>query len=1501
MTRKKTSASIIELLLRAGADPQAAMSAMLMGREHDDQTVRLVQDAFQMMSYAGKRVQVRTMFSRPELVGARGRVLMSRSWQGIGRLAVLLEGESVPLSLRVSALHFGDEPLPCLEGPNNPERAEGALRTDDLGADTVDNEWGLLAQPEAAPPSSDSTPLEKLDLDEIMARSERDIDEITPLENLDLDEIIWLLGPQDQPIAYDSQDLHGLASSSNLGDVEDRMRRACRDGDIATMRALIQLAPSVVFESHERSLLGEAVCSSKNTVECIQLLLEAKASPRSSSTSSKEPSPVFYATMMGKLEVIELLLKAGASYDDPCQGQTNMSALVGLMGMMHASAGCRSEQMAAQLQCIEAVLLTAYAQPSREIVRACLFNIWCERGTTGLVRLMLGQKMDPNLDYQSAEPDAGARPLFPARGHIDWTPLMRACAGKHHGCVKMLLEAAANLTTACTTDAGPKTPMQMAQSQNDTDCIRLLISMLQRGQKLVGQTVQVVDDFKQALTGRLGEVIEFDPKEGMCRVSVVEEGSRRIYLIPPAKLQECTDESEADAHEPSSPQSHPSSPRQPDPSNNEDDRLALVPAVNRESLRLMEGVNAINLLWVLDALALGANVNEIWSLERGDVTPLRLASEAMDAPKQEDAPRQEESDALMLLFATLLAARADPQLTLVDGWSFIKWAQGDPKRREMLDQIYDAAGRALSAPLIAEGDELGLLETLRTMKQDKNVALLRALTQYAEDPEKNEGSCESDHYLSVCSLLISGANANAEVETREGCLTPLFIAFHCYNPKSAPSSQLFAVRLLLAVKADPFAHVTDRWVNGEPWTLELAANSSGWRNLAGLIEMLDLRELADADDWSEFDGCDITTWSDAAIWLLRKAEDPRNTDTTGKMSSMRRHIDELMAKMRIPKSYFAKVEALGSLVQALVDRIRHDLSAARRPSRENDSEVDVYQDAQEESGQSGYPEQDELRLQERHLRALGAILCHCAEADASSAVLQLLDHSGFANSYGFDLVLQTDDENTALWYAASNGNRAMTEKLIGHGAQVNFRKSSSRGFGQEQQHEGPSVLGIACQEGHRGCAELLLEALAHVDGGEWFPENQVWHTFVTPLMFACDSAHCLCVRLLLEHNASADLRLHGVEKGGPELAIEFAEAAEESSDSKLCIKMMQTHGAKEEMLQRQRKGQSSTSLLEEQLGGKAKRLVLKNQRAPKDPKLESELLHWAIRHGDLAFVSRWLRDGGRDRIDERCLDGYTPLEVASRQSLMEPFGDERCASHVLVSKLLKSKANPNTPDGPLGCFPLLLAATQGSPSSVDILLAAGADGTRKTRFDRCAAEHALAAGRSAIAQLIVNHAYHEQWYKRESKSRMLRAQRAAIEVVDGFIQTIVQAHMSQASADHASVDVVVRGLDTDDGLTLPQPEQLEQQHASAHHGAPSMLEQLEQLLDEHGDVLRGTDTLAQAIKVRDELRREQSQSSAEKAEQTLRAACQAATDAASGVPVKARYETLRQASAPDDH
>ena len=50
MTRKKTSASIVELLLRAGADPQAAMSAMLMGREHDDQTVRLVQDAFQLMS-----------------------------------------------------------------------------------------------------------------------------------------------------------------------------------------------------------------------------------------------------------------------------------------------------------------------------------------------------------------------------------------------------------------------------------------------------------------------------------------------------------------------------------------------------------------------------------------------------------------------------------------------------------------------------------------------------------------------------------------------------------------------------------------------------------------------------------------------------------------------------------------------------------------------------------------------------------------------------------------------------------------------------------------------------------------------------------------------------------------------------------------------------------------------------------------------------------------------------------------------------------------------------------------------------------------------------------------------------------------------------------------------------------------------------------------------------------------------------------------------------------
>jgi hypothetical protein len=84
---------------------------------------------------------------------------------------------------------------------------------------------------------------------------------------------------------------------------------------------------------------------------------------------------------------------------------------------------------------------------------------------------------------------------------------------------------------------------------------------------------------------------------------------------------------------------------------------------------------------------------------------------------------------------------------------------------------------------------------------------------------------------------------------------------------------------------------------------------------------------------------------------------------------------------------------------------------------------------------------------------------------------------------------------------------------------------------------------------------------------------------------------------------------------------------------------------------------------------------------------------------------------------------------------------------------------------------------------------------------------------------------------------MLRAQLAAIDVVTGFIQTIVQAHTSQASTDHASVDV-------DDGLTLPQ---LEQQHASAHHGAPSLLEQLEQLLDVHGDALRSpSDTLTAA-------------------------------------------------------
>ena len=97
-----------------------------------------------------------------------------------------------------------------------------------------------------------------------------------------------------------------------------------------------------------------------------------------------------------------------------------------------------------------------------------------------------------------------------------------------------------------------------------------------------------------------------------------------------------------------------------------------------------------------------------------------------------------------------------------------------------------------------------------------------------------------------------------------------------------------------------------------------------------------------------------------------------------------------------------------------------------------------------------------------------------------------------------------DTKNTALYYAAINGNNATVDALLSWGAEVN-----------PQNHVGQTPLHAACQEGHLLCVQTLLKAGASLtlpcNGG------------TLPIQYAARKNRVEVVRILLERGCSADM------------------------------------------------------------------------------------------------------------------------------------------------------------------------------------------------------------------------------------------------------------------------------------------------------------------------------------------------------------------------------------------
>ena len=100
--------------------------------------------------------------------------------------------------------------------------------------------------------------------------------------------------------------------------------------------------------------------------------------------------------------------------------------------------------------------------------------------------------------------------------------------------------------------------------------------------------------------------------------------------------------------------------------------------------------------------------------------------------------------------------------------------------------------------------------------------------------------------------------------------------------------------------------------------------------------------------------------------------------------------------------------------------------------------------------------------------------------------------------------MMPDTKNTALHFAAGNGNNTLVEALLSRGAELN-----------PQEHSGFTPLHIACQEGHLLCVLTLLEAgasltLPNIEGA-------------LPIHLAAKGNRVEVVKTLLEHGCNVDM------------------------------------------------------------------------------------------------------------------------------------------------------------------------------------------------------------------------------------------------------------------------------------------------------------------------------------------------------------------------------------------
>ena len=163
--------------------------------------------------------------------------------------------------------------------------------------------------------------------------------------------------------------------------------------------------------------------------------------------------------------------------------------------------------------------------------------------------------------------------------------------------------------------------------------------------------------------------------------------------------------------------------------------------------------------------------------------------------------------------------------------------------------------------------------------------------------------------------------------------------------------------------------------------------------------------------------------------------------------------------------------------------------------------------------------------------------------------------------------------------------------------------------------------------------------------------------------------------LLLKHHADPAFRLPRAEKGEPATPWEFAEASDLQAADRCAtlVEIELRERAAETALLEEKQDAASLVKLKDKLGEKYDLRVMKGVKI-------------AIRHGNVAYVSKWLREGGRDTINTVPLEhGVWAMTAAAG------FGQPE-----VVRRLLRAKASADPPADSLGHFPLLMACAVGN-------------------------------------------------------------------------------------------------------------------------------------------------------------------------------------------------------------